>query len=384
MRIIYQNPFIVGNYYAAKYFCDRNNETEALCQSLLNGQNVVLLSSLRMGKTGLIRHCLNQSALKRDYCPFFIDIYATGNLRELVFLLGKQVFETLRQEGKKALSAFFDAVPSLKAALKTAPQSRTPLFDLGIGEISHPEQTLEQIFRFLETLEKPGIIIIDEFQQIFQYAEPRVDELLSTLIRQHPHIRFILSGSRRHTLQNVLFSPSNPLYQNATLLNLAPIPKKKYIAFIHRHFREAGKDISPEQIGRVYEFFEGHTWYMQCYFNRLFTLLPTATPPTDELMQDCLTHIISLYESMFQGILFRLSDRQKELLYAIAREGKAKEIMSTAFIKKYTLLSPSSVQTSARQLLEKDFIDTDNHVYQIANRFFGLWLSREYGRGYRI
>jgi Predicted ATPase (AAA+ superfamily) len=383
MKKVYQNPFITSGYHSAKYFCDRTSETETLCQLIINGQNVVLTGPRRVGKTGLVQHCFRQSKLKSHAQTFFIDIYATGNLREMAFVVGKQIFETLKDRDKKQIDAFFHLIPSFRQAYKLDSQSGEPIFDMGIGEITRPEQTLEQIFSFLESTEKPSVVAIDEFQQVDQYSEPNVEAFLRTLVQQCARTRFIFSGSRRQTLQSIFFSPSRPFYQSASLLSLAPIPVKKYTTFIRKHFTQAGKIISDQQIGYIYKLFEGHTWYIQCYFNRLYALLPQNESPSNSMMEDCLVNTIALYESMFQGVLFLLPDRQKELLYAIAREGKAKEIMSAAFVKKHALLSPSSVQTSARQLLEKDFIDTENHVYQIANRFFGLWLSHEYGRGYQ-
>ena len=50
------NPFVVGGYVSPRYFCDRVAETENLIRNLMNGRNVALVSTRRMGKTGLIRH----------------------------------------------------------------------------------------------------------------------------------------------------------------------------------------------------------------------------------------------------------------------------------------------------------------------------------------
>jgi hypothetical protein len=49
-----------------------------------------------MGKTGFIKHCFQMPELKEGYYCFFIDIYATSNLREFALLLGKEVFESLK------------------------------------------------------------------------------------------------------------------------------------------------------------------------------------------------------------------------------------------------------------------------------------------------
>ena len=90
------NPFIVHGYVGPEYFCDRVYETEYLVRTLTQTGNVLLTAQRRVGKTGLIEHCFQVSEIKGLYHTFLIDIYATKNLRELVFLFGKAVMDTLR------------------------------------------------------------------------------------------------------------------------------------------------------------------------------------------------------------------------------------------------------------------------------------------------
>jgi hypothetical protein len=55
-----QNPFVYEGYEGPDYFCDRTVETEKLITNLTNGRNTTLISPRKIGKTGLIRHTLNQ------------------------------------------------------------------------------------------------------------------------------------------------------------------------------------------------------------------------------------------------------------------------------------------------------------------------------------
>ena len=77
-----ENPFIVSGSIDPEYFCDRRNESARLIKSLTNGNNVVLMSPRRMGKTGLIQFCYSRSKLS-GYHKFFIDILHTTGLKEL-------------------------------------------------------------------------------------------------------------------------------------------------------------------------------------------------------------------------------------------------------------------------------------------------------------
>src|ERR1035437_6593970 len=113
-----RNPFITSGYVSAEYFCDRERESAELIRSLTNGQNIAIISPRRMGKTGLIEHCFHKQVIESEYYTFFIDIYATSSLKELVFALGKQIFETLKPKGEKFLDHFFATITSLRPAFK--------------------------------------------------------------------------------------------------------------------------------------------------------------------------------------------------------------------------------------------------------------------------
>ena len=55
---------------------------------------------------------------------------------------------------------------NISAIEKKSLKSRSPLFDIGIGEIVSPEYSLEQIFAYLEGADNPCIVAIDEFNKL--------------------------------------------------------------------------------------------------------------------------------------------------------------------------------------------------------------------------
>lgn len=96
-----RNPFITSGYASADYFCDRHKESERLVREVVNGNNLALVSTRRMGKTGLIRHCFQFPEIRESYYTFFIDIYDSRSLRDLVFALNKEILEDSSLPGKK-------------------------------------------------------------------------------------------------------------------------------------------------------------------------------------------------------------------------------------------------------------------------------------------
>ena len=79
-------------------------------------------------------------------------------------------------------------------------------------------------------------------------------------------------------------------------------------------------------------------------------------------------------------MLYRMPEKQKELLIALAKEVKTCVVTSGEFVRNYRLSSPSSVQSTLRGLLEKDFITQEQGVYQVYDRFFRNLAEGEFLR----
>jgi len=373
-----KNPFVISGYESPYYFCDREDENNTLKHNLMNGRNVALISTRKMGKTGLIRHCFQDPEIKDRYYTFFFDIYSTSSLREFVFTLGKEIFEELKPKEKKFMDQFFAVITSLRAGFRLNNLTGEPSFEIGLGDIVEASTTLDEIFRYLEQADKPCILAIDEFQQIADYSENNVEAVLRTIIQQCKNTNFIFAGSQQHIMTNIFLSPSRPFYQSVSMMHLNEIPLNKYIDFVSRLFEANNWHVEKELIEKVYESFEGHTWYLQIMFNELFSLTSSGENCSLSMYDDALTNLISAQEFTSQEILSRLPEKQKEILIAIAKEGKAKSVTSGDFVKKYRLHTPSSVQSALKYLLDKDLVTQSNNIYQVYDRFFGIWLNREY------
>ena len=136
------NPFITSGYLSPEYFCDREAETENLIHELINGNNVALISTRRMGKTGLVKHVFNMEQMRKDYLTLFIDIYATKSLREFILALSKEIIERLKPLGQKAFEGFRSIVKSLQAGI-SFDVAGVPSFNVGLNDIVSETATLD-------------------------------------------------------------------------------------------------------------------------------------------------------------------------------------------------------------------------------------------------
>lgn len=207
----------------------------------------------------------------------------------------------------------------------------------------------------------------DEFQQIAEFHEKRVEATLRSLIQNCHHTDFIFSGSKQHTISQMFHTRTRPFYQSAQIIDLKPLDKTVYIEFAQRLFSMYNKTVESDTVEQIYDQYAGTTWYLQMMMNELFAITGRGETCSKERIEIAKHNIISIQESTYQSQLSTLTARQKGVIQAIAHEGAVKSVTSAAFIKQHALESASSVQSAIRGLLEKGVLTHDNGSYRIGD-----------------
>ena len=366
------NPFVTNGYAGPEYFCDRVQETKDITDCLLNGNNIALISPRRYGKTDLVRHCFEQKEIKEKYYTFIIDIYSTKSLSEMVNKMGRNI---LKPKGKRYWEQFLHVVRSLKTGI-TYDAMGQPTWNVSVGDIVNPNNTLDEIFHYLQQADKPCLVAIDEFQQILKYSDTNVEAALRTYVQYCNNANFIFMGSQRHLMGAMFVSPNRPFYQSVTVMNLNLIEEEKYWEFCKKHFEKARKTIDRDVVKQLYAHFEGITFYLQKVMNVLFMRTPESGHCGIAELQPAIDYIVDFTTLTYEDLMYQLPEKQSLVLKAIAEEGKARQITSGKFAKRYGLVSPSAVKSAANALLDKDLITQEKGIYQVYDKFLEIWLKR--------
>lgn len=371
------NPFVISGYEGTHYFCDRKEELTQLRLEIANGNNVALIATRRMGKSGLIEHYFSQPEIQARYYTFFIDIYDTKSLRELVRKLSREILMRLKPFGARAMERFWQTLRSIQPGIHFSPMGE-PSFNVQIGDIKEAETTLDEIFRYLELADRPCIVAIDEFQQIGKYPEKSIEATLRTYVQRCHNAQFIFSGSQRHIMSTMFTSASRPFYQSVSLMHLDQIDMDAYDRFAKALFEEGNRKLEDGVTEAVYALSHGVTWYTQKLFNVLYARTEEGTICEKVHIQDALDYVIKTQSYGYEEVMARLPEKQKMTLVALAKNGPTKRITSAAFVEKYSLQSASTVQSAMRGLLEKDFVTLEQGMYSVYDIFMDYWMQQVY------
>ena len=373
-----RNPFILGHRIRRPYFCDRVEEQARLTSAVTNGRNVVLISPRRMGKTSLAYVSLyDPEEIREEYEIFFFDILQTNSLRDLAYLLGKDIFNSLAGSGKR-LRGFLSALRSLKGSFGFDPMTGLPTFDIQLGDIRNPEYTLEEIFSYIENWDKPVIVVIDEFQQITKYPEKNTEAVLRSYMQRMSNATFVFAGSEQTILQEMFVSSKRPFYNSSEIMTLDPIAEELYVLFARNLFAEFGKNVEEEAIRWAIRLFDGNTFYMQRTMNGAFADTEAGAVCDMAAVNKSVRTMLAANEVLYREILSNVSISQKAVLYAIARNRIVANPMSSGFLRNHSLPSSSSVQSALLKLVKSGLVSKTDTGYSLADPLLRIFINGLY------
>ena len=369
-----ENPFILSVYAGSKYFCDRVQETDKIVNAIKNNRNLTLISHRRMGKSGLIKHVFYQLRNEKGLRLFYIDIMDTENLSGFVDLMAKEIIGKVDNRTMRLIKMFSDIVKSLRPSISIDPLTGNPEIEISVQHDTAPEQSLSEIFSYLQKQDKHIIIAFDEFQQITTYPERNVEALLRKNIQQLSNTNFIFSGSQKHLLLSMFSDYGRPFYQSSELLNLGKIDKESYKMFIMSAFKKDKRNIEQTALELIMKQTQVHTFYVQYLCNKLYGLPVKII--TNEIVAGTLLSILEENEVVYFNYKKLLTNLQFRMLEAIAKDGGVSKPTSKDFVGKYKLGTPSSVKTALTALFKKEMVFQDENKIRVYDIFFAKWLER--------
>jgi uncharacterized protein len=365
-----KNPFVISGYISPEYFCDRAGETEIVTDAIRNRRHLTMFSPRRIGKTGLIRHVFHSGKSRKYFIPVYTDILATGSLKEFTENFGRSVLSVLAVN-QPAIKKILKGLAAIRPKAGIDPVSGEPYISLAVANEKEAADSLDVVFAYLRRQSEHFAIAIDEFQQVSSYPEKNVEAVLRTHIQQTSNVSMIFSGSRRHILTGIFFSPDRPFYNSTQMMEIGKIANEEYKSFIAGHFEKNGIKTEASAIDLILDITSSHTFYVQYLCNRLFG---EGYKITSEAVNRMLLKIIAENEAVYASYITLLTPLQFRVLKAIAISGGVKYPTSNDFLASNNLGAASSVSLAVKSLMDKEFIDMAEERYSLNDLFFNAWI----------
>lgn len=375
-----ENPFVFGEVVKGEHFADREEELKTLTLDLASGQNVLLFSPRRYGKTSLIVRAMETLEAKGLVCVY-VDFFRATSLQSLGKLYADAITRATASKVEEVIRFIHDHFPTIVP--KVVFKGKGPAgFELDFEAPRRDlEKWLDEIFdlphQIAQRKKRRLVVVLDEFQEIASIGTTgALERAIRSKIQHHDRVTYAFMGSKRHLLDGLFSDKSKPPYRIAKPMPLGKIPGKKLAAFIRSRFQSVHVRIAPAEIQRILEITLCHPYYTQQLCHETYnTVVPgkqVSAKHIEEASERCIQAQSYAYSTIWGG----LSSKQRELVVALSKMS-GQNIYSKEFLDESELRTASAVQTSVSALEKKGLVDRDNGSCILSDVFFVEWVKRK-------
>jgi len=371
-----KNPFIYGETVSGDNFCDRALEMKELVTDIKNGQNVIIFSPRRYGKTSLIKEVLRK-VKTQGILTFYVDLYPAINKGKFIEIYAGAISTGIPGGVRQVVKMIREYLPRIipKAVMDDRAFHLEFEFDR-TGSISpNIDDLLCAVDKEAGRQNKSAVVVLDEFQEIANFDDDEIERKMRSVFQNHRNVSYIFMGSKTHLMRDIFNNPNRPFYKSGKHFPLGKIDHEELGLFAKKKFSEQDIVIDNSELKSILNNTECHPYYFQMLCNVLWELCMDSRVITESDIAKALDILISRESSTYIAMLEELTIKQKNLMVALAKE-ESPEVFSKKFLETYGLGPSSSIQKALKKLLKKELIQQENGSYIVYDLFFKKWIRR--------
>jgi hypothetical protein len=357
-------------------FCNRDKEIKDLLRHGRNGDNVLLFSPRRYGKTSLVRRTLDHLA-EEGFLTVYVDLFPIVSESDLVSRFSSALVKGIgRGLDHRTLAArlkdlFKRLIPSIE--VKPDGYSVSIRFDQTSDSGPLLEDLLEGLYKYVTKRDLRACVALDEFQEITELPESkRVEGTLRSHIQLQREVSYFYIGSRRRTLQEMFTDKGRAFYKSAFTYALREIPKKDFAGHIQGHFSGSDKVCPPAVAEEIYDRVRGYPYYVQKLASIAWDLSEAKCDA--EVVRSAYDALVEMETADFEATWSALTLIQRSVLKALALESTALPY-SREFLERHRL-TIGGTQRAVRVLVSMDLVEKDQDGrYRLTDPIMSAWLG---------
>ena len=376
------NPFRYGTIVTEDDFADRQKEIEQLVKDLTGGQNILLYSPRRYGKTSLIVRVLD-IVQNKEVITSFIDLYGIISISDLIDKIIEETVVPAQGSLQRVGNSLRKWFSNLRPEITLNPDDSISVSFKREAQVIGEEKVLSQVLDAPEKLaksqKKPVVVVFDEFQEISNMNGLKIEKTMRSHFQGHQNVTYVFCGSKKYIMEEIFGQEKRPFYKFAKPFPLGKIPKEEFVEFIHRKFKETDILIDSNSVESILTFTDGHPYFTQQLCHEIWNIASETKKVQEGDIMQAIKEILQRHSDYFIKIWDSLALTQRKLLVALAKEGKVVSIYSSSFIEKYSLISASHVKKAMDYFEKEGLVEKTNGAYMISDVFLTEWVKTRIG-----
>jgi|SRR5579884_1215388 len=368
------NPFQFGRAVDGDRFTDREAQLETVLACMRDGQNLILVSPRRYGKTSLLKVAARSLEAEGGHAAI-VDLMLCSDRRMVAEEIRRAVIPLSRGWLRRRLSAWRALVerhvPMLQVSVEhdgysTAFKPVPREYDWGEAVAG-----LVSLMAELGTREHPVALVIDEFQKITS-IDAQLAGTFKGIVDRTQGLSLVFSGSRRHLMHELFTEDGAPLKGVGMTLALDVIPRDDMAMFLVKRSSVEGKQMPLEVAQTIFDAAHGVPNTVQLFAFWAFNEADGAID--DEAMQRGIALAVDSLAPELSVLFAAMSPVQQRVVLRIAREGTVLQPLAGDFLAAVDVQQPATVQKALRRLERDEVVWRTAAGWQLVNAAFERWL----------
>jgi AAA+ ATPase superfamily predicted ATPase len=369
-----ENPFRYGIVVDDPYFIDREKEMAEISLDLVSGNNLIITSPRRYGKTSLVLKVINQLEQK-GYPVIYLDFFRIPDLKQFMDTYASQILK--KQTGiKKSLDYFQKWIRGIRPAVSIDPIG-SPAFTFTHDPLTPVYDSLTDILNLPMKIDstKRWIIVMDEFQDIEKMNGKETEKWFRAVMQFHTRISYVFLGSKTHLIGQMFSQQDRAFYGFGKLMRIDKIPSGEMEKYIVGRMVQSGCGCDSSFAVEIISIADNIPYFVQFLASETWNASQDNNGIVgNDQIQQAIENILNNQQDYFHQLFDQLSTYQKKVLKALSSDRTM--IFSQDYMKKYDLGAVSSTQRAVEKLINTGIIEKEHENFVFSNPFFLKYLQQ--------
>ncbi len=367
------NPFHYGSPVRGDGFTDRKAELDALVRRMLDGQNVILLSPRRYGKTSLLQRAM-ESVRRRGGRTGYATLVKASDRREVAeallgaVLSGPAGWLARRRTELARLLSGLRVQPTVTLQPSGAWQvtfGATPAHIAWEGVLEDTLRILAGVARSHATS-----LVLDEFQRTAE-IDAGLPGVFKAIADELDTVSLVFAGSKLHIMRELSTGPGAPLLGMGERISLDVIPEADMVDLLCKRAVAGGKPTTATVAAEIYRSVDGVPNDVQKLAYAAFAAAGTQLDA--DAVSAGFAEIVSLEAVDFAELFEQCAPSQQRLLKTLAAAPTA-AVFSHDFLHRVDVANANSVRKAIDALNRRELLRRRPDGWYVADPFFRSWL----------
>jgi len=375
------SPFLIGTLVSGDSFVNREWARKHLRANFRSGQNTVIISPRRWGKSSLIRQVALDMAREKDVRFAFVDLF---HVRTELDFLERTTEATIKALGKNMQQRMADVKEFVRGVVPQISFGADPQSEFSLKLNLPPgSRTMKDLLELPERMAQAKgvqlVLCIDEFQNIMQLDDPLgFQKILRASWQHQEHVCHVIYGSKRHMMMDLFNKQSMPFFRFGDVMFLDKIKRDDWVPFIKGRFASVRINIAEETCDHMAARMQDHSYHVQMLGHAAW-LRTSGRNCTRATVDIALQDLLNQHDALYHRLVDELTTPQLNYLRALLNGVERFTTMET--IRRFNLSSSAHVKRMTTALENKEVLDFVGKETEWIDPLFKIWLEERFWGG---